>query len=154
MWPEPLTARAVPTGRYSVDVIAVAGDGRTVAAVPCAHNAAAGWGVFGEMRILDSGGAPRQRVRALALLVREALSYAGELGITHVRTETPARLEAFAARMCGLAPQPLPGGRRVFSGELQAARTAALAASDGEGRLRGITPEEEEEIDGAVRLRR
>jgi hypothetical protein len=154
MWPEPLTARTVPTGRFTVDVVAVAGDGRTVAVVSCAHNAAAGWGIFGEMRIVADDGGPRQRVRALVLLVREALRYAEQIAVTHVRTEAPSRLEAFAARMCGIAPDRPSPERRTFAGELQAARTAALAASDADGRLRDITPEGEEEIDGAVRLRR
>jgi hypothetical protein len=135
-------------------VIAVDGDGRTVAVVTCAHNAAAGWGVFGEMRIVADDGGPRQRVRALVLLVREALRYAEQIGVSHVGTEAPARLEVFAACMCGLATERPSVGRRIFVGELQAVRTAALAASDTDGRLRDITPEQEEEIDGAVRLRR
>lgn len=154
MWPEPLTARAVPTGRHSGDVFVVDAQRNPVAVVSCAHNAAAGWGVFGEMRILDDSGGPRQRVRALVLLVREALRYADQIGVSHVRTEAPARLEAFAARMCGLTPERPSPNRRTFVGELHAARSTALAVSDDSGRLRDITPEQEEEIDGAISVRR
>ena len=135
-------------------MIALDGAGRTVASVPCAHNAAAGWGVFGEMRVVAEDGGPRQRVRALVLLVREALRYAEQIGVTHVRTEAPARLELFAARMCGLTPERPSPDRRTFTGELHVARTAALAASDDTGNLRDITPEQEEEIDGAISVRR
>ena len=152
MWPEPLIARVIPTGRYRVEVAVESADGWTVAAVSCAYNDAAGWGSFGEMRITAATGAPKQRVRALVLLVREALRYADAIGVRYVRTEAPPRWAAFASRMCGFDAGP-PERRHIFSGHLHAARTAALASSLPDGSWRGLSDEEEQEIDGAINVR-
>ena len=51
-WLEPLSAAASEIDGWTVAVTAVAGDGTPVASVLCAHNAAAGYGVLGEMRIV------------------------------------------------------------------------------------------------------
>ena len=69
MWPEPLTAATEISGSHTVAVTVRAGDGVAVARVLCAHGASSRCGVFGEMRVLDAGGAPRQTARALVLLV-------------------------------------------------------------------------------------
>ena len=152
MWPEPLAARVIPTDRYRVEVVVENAEGWTVAAVSCAYNEAAGWGSFGEMRITAAAGAPKQRVRALVMLVREALRYADAIGIRHVRTEASPRYAAFAARMCGFDGGP-PARRHIFSGHLHAARTAALSASRPDGSWRGLSDDEEREIDGAINVR-
>ena len=85
-------------------------------------------GVFGEMRVLDASGAPRQTARALVLLVREALRYADSIGVRRVETEAPPRLRAFAARMCGLAHD-----NGVFAGDLQDVRSHNLRVTDANG---------------------
>jgi hypothetical protein len=135
MWPEPLLAGSEDIASHTVAVTVRDGAGVPIAAVLCAHNAAAGFGVFGEMRILDSSGAPRQRSRALVLLVREALRYADAAGITRVRTEAPDGMQPFAVRMSGIDGRRL-GRKWVFEGELHAVRTAALAASRDDGSFR------------------
>jgi hypothetical protein len=153
MWPEPLTASAEAVDTHTVAVTTLDAAGVPVAAVLCEHNAAAGFGSFGEMRILDDRGGPRQRRRALVLLVREALRYANALGITRVHTEAPERLAPFASKLAGIPGDRLQG-RRVYVGDLHAVRTAALLVSGDDGSLRDLTPIEEEEIDGAIDVRR
>ena len=128
MWPEPLMASTEPAGSHTVAVKVRAGDGTAVARVICAHGEASRCGVFGEMRVLDAGGAPRQTARALVLLVREALRYAESMGVTRVETETPPRLRAFAARMSGLVHD-----NGVFAGELHIVRSHNLDATDAAG---------------------
>jgi hypothetical protein len=112
MWPEPLTA--------------------PVARVRCAHGTQVPCGIFGEMKIVDDRGAPRQRARALVLLVQEALRYAASIGITRVETEAPPRLHAFAARMCDLSPR----ADGHFAGELHAVRSHNLRHTDSNGEER------------------
>ncbi len=132
VWREPLTAATAIVDEYTVAVSVAAGDGTVVARVLCAHNVAAGYGIFGEMQIIDDGGSPRQRLRVLVLLVREALRYAAEIGVVRAHTEAPPRMAAFASRMCGL-PGGAAGGRLLFRGEVHAMRSAALDASDAGG---------------------
>jgi G3E family GTPase len=128
MWVEPLVAGTADAGSHTVAVTVTAGDGAVAARALCAYSRAAGCGFFGEMVIVDAAGAPRQRARALVLLVREALRYADTLGITHVETEAPVRLRAFAARMSGLAHAD-----GVFSGELSAVRSHNLLVTQADG---------------------
>ncbi len=128
MWVEPLVAGAETAGSHTVAVSVAAGDGSVVARVLCAYNRVAGCGFFGEMVIVDASGAPRQRTRALVLLVREALRYAETLSIARVETEAPARLRAFAARMSGLAHTD-----GVFAGELSAVRSYNLRVTEADG---------------------
>jgi hypothetical protein len=131
MWPEPLTATATQTRRGLFVVGVHAGDGQLVANVTCAIDTQSKCGIFGEMRTLDRNGGPRQTVRALALLTREALRYAGEQGIAHVWTEIPdsAPLRAFAERIAG---------RRIdeqgrMAGDLAEIRSNALDVTDESG---------------------
>ncbi len=128
MWLEPLTASTDSAGGHTVAVTVRNGDGAAIARVLCAHGGSSRCGVFGEMRVLDAGGAPRQTARALVLLVREALRYAESIGVTRVETEAPPRLRAFAARMSGLAHDS-----GVFAGELQAVRSHNLGVADADG---------------------
>ena len=44
--------------------------------------------------------------------------------------------------------------RRLFETELHVARSATLAASGDDGSIRNLSPKEEEELDGAIDLRR
>jgi hypothetical protein len=153
MWAEPLIASTREIASHTVAVTVHDGGGLPVAGVLCLHNARAGFGVFGEMHVLDDRGGPKQTRRALVLLVREALRYAERLGITHVRAEAPERLTPFAARLAGIEGVRLGRTRRAFETELHQARTATLAISGDEGSLRGLTPKEDEELDAAVDLR-
>ncbi len=153
MWPEPLIASTERLDTHTVAVTTRDSAGVPVAAVICVHNARAGFGIFGEMRILDDRGGPRQRVRALVLLVREALRYADTIGITRVSTEAPERLVPFAARLAGIEGERV-SRRRLFHTDLHAARTATLRASGDDGSFRALTPEEEEAIDAAIDVRR
>jgi hypothetical protein len=154
MWSEPLAAETAAVDTHTVAVTVRDSAGRAVAEVQCLHNARAGFGVFGEMRVIDGGGAPRQRVRALVLLVREALRYAESIGVTQVMTEAPERLWPFAARVSGVAGAPT-GARYRFAGELHAVRTAALRATRENGVFQDPMPYEEElALDAAIDLRR
>jgi hypothetical protein len=136
MWVEPLTATTALVGGRTVFVTVSAGDGTAVARVLCAHGGPARCGIFGEMRLVDAGGAPRQTARAMALLVREALRYAASIGVTRVETEAPPRLREFAARMSGL--QHTDG---LFSGELDAVRSHHLQVTDADGNELADAPE-------------
>jgi hypothetical protein len=133
MWPEPLTAVTEPIASRTVAVTASAADGTPIARVLCAHGGPARCGIFGEMRIIDDGGAPRQRARALVLLVREALRYAESIGIAHVATELPPgasdAVRGFARRMSGRIEDNVGELR----GELAAVRSHALDTTDADG---------------------
>ncbi len=134
MWSEPLTASAAHDGPFAFVVTVRAGDATPLASVRCPINAVAGCGYFGEMIIGDANGAPRQRLRALTLLVREALRFAAEAGITTVHTDVPPRLQRFAEQISGVAPQRRRGDLTgVLSGELHDIRSVALRVSDADG---------------------
>lgn len=152
MWPEPLTAAAREVDEHTVDILALDGRGAVVARVRCAYNARAGCGALGEMRVVDERGAPAQRLRALVLMVREALRFGAECGVRQVWTEAPERMSPLAARISGLAGAER-GGRLRFDGELHAVRTHALRSSDAHGRL-VVDEGGEEGADGAVDLLR
>jgi hypothetical protein len=153
MWPEPLAAATAPLNPHEVTVTVRDAEGRAVAAVRCAHNARDGFATFGEMRLLADAGGPRQRLRALVLLVREAMRYGADIGITHARTEAPARMAAFAARLSGVPGVPV-AGRRVVAAELQAMRTALLRETDADGNFTRATEREVAEFDAAIDLPR
>ena len=137
MWPEPLTPETIDDDAHNFRAIVRAGDRAIVASVPCAINARAGCGVFGEMMIDDARGAPRQRQRALVLLVRESLRHAAALGVTRVQTDAPPRLAAFAARLTGIAGDRGPASGTQFRGAIDDIRTRTLDESDADGNLRG-----------------
>jgi hypothetical protein len=134
MWDEPLAATAREIDAYTIVVSVSDARAIEVARVLCGYNALARSGVFGEMQIVDANGGARQRLRALVLLVREALRFAAGAGLTNVLTEAPERLAPFATRMSGIDAQPI-GGRRLFAGELHVVRSVALRESDDAGNL-------------------
>jgi hypothetical protein len=145
MWLEPLTASSRPVDEHTVDVLAHDGRGSIVARVRCGYNARAGCGLFGEMLVVDRAGAPRQRVRALALLVREALRFAEAAGVTRVRTDAPERMAAFASLLSGI--EATDGRRRhVFAGELHAVRSNVLRETDAHGNIARLGDDDEPEV--------
>ncbi len=133
-WPEPLTTaiEAFSERRFRATVLAA--DGRAVASVDSVVNSAR-IGAFGSMTTHGEGGSPRQRQRALVLLVRASLAHAAALGVRHVETRAPARMAAFAARMTGFHGERRPDGTIRFSGDLAAIRTHALDTTDANGDL-------------------
>ncbi len=143
MWSEPLTveSRDVDVGKDgTVDGFATTvrqQGGTMVAQVRCITNQQAHTGFFGEMNIIDTAGAPRQRQRALVLLVREALRHAANLGIQHVRTELPPRMQSFAERIAGVRARAITadGNWLALGAELAPIRTHALETSDADGNL-------------------
>ena len=140
MWPEPLTPATAPLTRYAALHTVRAGDGTLVARVRTAYNAGAGTGMFGEMIITDPAGGPKQRVRALALLVREALRYGAEIGIRDAWTDVPADRPAlldFARRLAGRAGAWLSVDAVRIGGQLHEMRTATLRETDADGNLTG-----------------
>ena len=149
MWTDPLTPRVEDAGKYAFDAIVADAAGRDVARVRCAINIDAACGVFGEMELLDASATPRQRLRALVLLIREALRHGADIGITTVAADTPPHLEAFVSRISGMTPARL-GGPRRFRGELHAVRTRALDETDANGDLARATPAESDALARAV----
>jgi hypothetical protein len=135
-WTEPLTADARDTDAYNFIATVTDAAGVKCAAVPCAVNRAAGCGMFGAMEIIDQDGAPRQRIRAMVLLVRTALQYAGSIGVRRVETELPDdRLLDFAARLTGREPERR-GVRLYFAGDLADIRSRTLEETNGDGDFR------------------
>jgi hypothetical protein len=143
VWSEPLTvdSRDIDIGRDGdVDGFATTvrqQGGTMVAQVRCITNQQARTGFFGEMNIVDQQGAPRQTQRALVLLVREALRHAADLGIQHVRTELPPRMQSFAERIAGAQARQLAGDGTwlTLGGDLADIRTHALETSDADGNV-------------------
>jgi hypothetical protein len=125
MWVEPLTPVARVEDPYTFDVIVRDGDGEPVAGVRCAVNVDARCGAFGEMIITNDHGGPKQRLRALVLLVREALNHANDLGLLHVETRVPPRLLDFARRMAGVRGVDRVNDTRI-AGELAQIRSRML----------------------------
>jgi hypothetical protein len=134
MWEEPLT-----TGIETIDdhhyaaVVLQEGSRRPVAVAKCAVNTETRCGQYGAMIILDDNGGPKQTLRALVLLTREALRHAQELGITHVETEVPDRLKDFAQRLTALAGDRVALDATRFAGDLAQIRTRTLDTTDGNG---------------------
>lgn len=135
MWPEPLTTTIHEITKRRFRALVLDGDGQIVAGVDCVVNEAR-CGAFGEMRIDSDAGAPRQRLRALVLLVRASLAHAAAAGVLHVETRAPARMADFAARMTGFAGVPRPDGAIRFAGDLGKIRTHTLDTTDANGDLR------------------
>ncbi|MHB8683263.1 MAG: hypothetical protein ACYC9X_02915 [Dehalococcoidia bacterium] len=135
MWSEPLTAGSADRNDHDTMITVRDGQGRAVAAVLCGCNRQTRTGFFGTMEITAPGGSPRQRIRALVLLVREALRTADAYGLTHVRTEAPARLLPFAERMSNIRGRALHADRYDLAGDLATTRTHALDTSDADGNL-------------------
>jgi len=135
LWAEPLTADTRRRDRYTFDALVRQADGRAVAGVRCTVNPDTRTGWFGAMVITDPDGAPRQKVRALVLLVRESLREAADQGIRRVRTEAPDRMLAFARRMSGLDGLRLTDDHNLIAGELHRIRTHALETSNADGDL-------------------
>jgi hypothetical protein len=138
MWPEPLSADVARLTPTLVLIRARDGQGNAIAGVLAAHGPTSA--VFGEMTVTDRNGGPRQRVRALALMVREALRYAAEIGIRDAYTdvdETRPALLAFARRIAGRAGERTRPRHARIGGQIYDMRSAALNASDADGKFRG-----------------
>lgn len=133
MWPEPLTPRTRRLDEHNLIAEVLAGDGAIVATAPYVVNVTARTGAFGTMEITDERGAPRQRVRALVLLVREALGVANDLGLVDVHTRAPARLAAFAERFTGPIAPRLELDTLEYRGDLAQIRSRALDETDATG---------------------
>ncbi len=149
MWDEPLAARVDDAGEYAFDVVVAEGGGRDVARVRCAINASAGCGVFGEMEIGGADASARQRLRALVLLIREALRHGAALGITDVAADVPPRFAAMVSRVSGMTPTT-SGGHMRFRGVLYAVRTRALDETDANGDLVRVLPGDRDALAQAV----
>jgi hypothetical protein len=143
MWPEPLSADVARLNGHTVLIRAHDGQGNAIANVLAAHGPRDA--VFGEMLITDRNGGPKQRVRALALMVREALRYAASIGIVNAWTDVDASRPAlltFAQRMSGQLGDPFGSSLdatppRRIGGLIYAMRSAALTATDADGNLTG-----------------
>jgi hypothetical protein len=132
MYVEPLTPAVKIIDAHNMRVTVLDGIGRTVAAVPICINRQARTGDFGEMEILKADGGPRQKARALILLVRASLEYAESQGIAHVQTRAPERLRAFATRLTNFDPDD-EGEARLYRGELAAIRSHTLDTTNPDG---------------------
>jgi len=141
MWPEPL----IPASEDDASdpkrfrTVVRAGD-RTVAvaALEVIISPRARFATCGELTILDATGAPQQRVRALVLLMREALRRAAELNIQHVYADVPDRLRDFLFRCFGIDTDLLPSRRdgwRAMEIDLATLRSLLLDRSDANGNL-------------------
>ena len=140
VWSEPLTADSRIRDPWTFDTIVRQGDGSPVAGVRCTVNTEARTGWFGDMIITDRYGGPKQTLRALVLLTREALRQANDLGIRRVRTEVPPRLLDFARRMTALQGDAMDAdaARTLIAGELAQIRTRTLDTSDADGNLQAL----------------
>ena len=139
MWAEPLRTAVDDTSEHEFTVRTLDGAGVPVAEVKCGIHRPSRCGIFGEMRALRDDGAPRQRARALVLLVRASLDHAASLGIRKVSTDVPAgpALRDFAAELTGLAGVDRFGGRaRRYFGDLADIRSRVLQTHDDDGRVR------------------
>lgn len=138
MWLEPLTAGVIREDQYSLRVSVIDPRDTLLASVRCDLNEDTGCGAFGEMNIEQPDGGPRQVSRALVLLVRAALRYAAERGITKVQTRIMPNAQVFAARVVGLdqGARFHRDGSATLSGELHHFRTRALERTTEDGSWR------------------
>ena len=72
------------------------------------------------LKITDASGAPRQKARALVLLMREALRHAVELGIRQRARRGDAGMLQLAKRVTGAQPasDEKPDGITHFAGKI------------------------------------
>jgi len=132
------------------------GAGDVIADVTCVYSRAAATGALGELRVRRAGLTARERVRALVLLVREALALADHLGLTRVLTEASAEAVPLARRLAG-SDGAEAGGRRLFLAELATVRTHVLTTTTPAGDLTGARDDDaaiEEAARAAVDVRR
>ena len=137
MWTEPLTPVVRDFDEHMYGVAVLTGEGTVCAHVRVAYSLEISTGCFGAIVIDDASGAPRQRLRAMVLLVREALRHAQQtLGLQHASTEAPRRLQPFAAKMFGIDGDDVTAGRGdaiAFRRQLADVRTHVLSVSDADG---------------------
>jgi len=134
--PLALTPDITRPGPHTAVIRLREGAGDVVADVTCAYSRASATGALGELRVRRAGLTARERVRALVLLVREALRLADELGLARVLTEAPADAVPLARRLAGIDGAEA-GGRRLFHAELAAVRTHVLTTTTADGDLSG-----------------
>jgi hypothetical protein len=86
--------------------------------------------------ITDDNGAPKQKLRALALLVRGALQHAVQLGIPHVRADVTPQLTALVKKITGHTPASESGiAPAIFTGRIIDWWEHAREAADGDGNV-------------------
>ena len=134
VWSEPLAASTIDTqpNRYQVRV--TQGDGSLVAAlrIDWRGNRA----TCGELRVLDANGGPRQKRRALVLLLRAALHHAQDLGVQYGTVLVMPAMQDIAERLAGRQAQIVNSdGASFFTGEIAEWRTRALEVSDADGNM-------------------
>lgn len=131
MWTDPLavTIQPVSPTRYRV----IARDAlRTVVGVATVHvGPTARTGYFGEMRV-DADGAPRQRVRCMVLLIREAIRHAQDIGLTYGDSHPTPALRAFVARITGHDPFPV-GDTATVGGQIAELRSQIFERTTADG---------------------
>jgi len=136
-WPEPLAARTRDTDA-GYNVIITAGDGTRVAGLQIDVYGAGRRknALCGALRITDNNGAARQRVRALALLMREALRHAVELGVVYARADATPDMVQLAKRVTGHQPRrEQPVATTIFTGKIIDWWQHASEATDGDGNV-------------------
>ena len=131
-WPEPLRAEARNINQQRYIVLLITGEGQHVGNVLCTIDRRTRCGTMHELTLTDDGGAPRQRLRGLVLMVREAFRHAADAGITRGSTDAPEQMREFAARMLGFEGRPR-GDRTRFSGDVATMRSHILGVTDGDG---------------------
>lgn len=85
---------------------------------------------------VQSDGAPRQKVRALVLLMRAALQHAAQLGIVYGRAEATPQMLALAKKITGHAPEAeYTNANTIFAGRILDWWQHAKEASDSDGNV-------------------
>src|SRR3954467_2168985 len=105
LWSEPLTVDVIDTNEHRYDVRIREGTGALVAALRIEYSLRARSAACGELRVLDATGGPKQKRRALVLLLREALHHAQDLGLQQGCALVLPALTDIAERISGQRAQ-------------------------------------------------
>ena len=88
------------------------------------------------LRVLDQSGAPRQKIRALVILMRAALQHAQQLGATHAQAYVTPQMLALAMKITGHEPDDQRQLAPVwFRAELAPWLTRAQEVADDDGNV-------------------
>jgi hypothetical protein len=141
MWTDPLSADSQDLTRSLTLIRVRDATGLVCARLTIGHNRQAGTAICGELNIVDDTGGARQKIRALALLVREAYRYALSIGCTTATARNiPPKLVNFVQQMTGVQLEQVGDFYFIREMSMTALRDAANVATDPDGTFKSGDP--------------
>lgn len=145
-WAEPLTATADTSVRGIVTVRCRDASRLLVAEVLYKYDLASGCSFLGEISLRSRDASVRQQTRALALMIRECVRSALELGLTTYHAEILPNMDVFARLVAGSNKPRTRSGLSLAQGSLAELSQLVDERQLPDGRLKFATPTDEQRI--------